>query len=121
MSDEPLNMLQGTVELLILRTLAWQTMHGYGISRWIRERTDETLRLQDAALYQALRRMERKGWVEAEWGVTDTNRSARFYALTGKGRVQLRREVSTWRRYAEAVAKVLAPAAGEPAGLPAER
>lgn len=113
MADDSLALVQGTVDLLILRTLSWQPMHGYGISRWIRQRTEEALDLQDAALYQALRRMEKKGWVEAEWGLTETNRRARFYKLTSRGREQLEREVSTWRRYTDAVARVLAPVAGE--------
>ena len=110
--DESLELLQGTLDLLILRTLAWQSMHGYAISRWIRRRTGETLDVKDAALYQALRRLERKGLVEAEWGLTDTNRRARFYALTPEGERQLEREVSAWERYAEAVTRVLAPVKG---------
>lgn len=113
MSGEALSLVQGTVDLLILRTLAWQQMHGYGISRWIRQRTDDALDLQDAALYQALRRMEKKGWVEAEWGLTDTNRRARFYQLTRRGRAQLERDLSSWRRYTRAVSRVLAPVTGE--------
>lgn len=113
MSNESLPLVQGTVDLLILRTLAWQPMHGYGISRWIRQRTDDELDLQDAALYQALRRMEKKGWVESEWGLTDTNRRARFYQLTTRGRGQLERDLSSWRRYTSAVSRVLAPVPGE--------
>lgn len=113
--DGTLDVLQGTLDLLILRTLAREPMHGYGVSRWIRQRTDEALDIQDAALYQALRRLERKGWVEAEWGLTDTNRRARFYALTPAGERQLEREVSAWERYAAAVARVLAPAGGDTA------
>lgn len=107
--DESLELLQGTLDLLILRTLAGGPLHGYAISRWIRQRTRELLNVQDAALYQALRRLERKGWVEAEWGLTDTKRRARFYALTAGGRRRLAREVSAWERYAEAVSRVLAP------------
>lgn len=113
--QERLEILQGTLDLLILRTLAWQTMHGYGISRWIRRRTGEALEVQDAALYQALRRLERKDLVEAEWGLTETNRRARFYALTAQGERRLEREVSLWERYAEAVASVLAPVPGDAA------
>jgi PadR family transcriptional regulator, regulatory protein PadR len=113
MTDPALPMVPGTVDLLILRTLAWQPMHGYGISRWIRERTENELDLQDAALYQALRRMERKGWLQAEWSLTDTNRRARFYRLTPKGRRHLTRELASWRRYSAAVARVLAPMPGE--------
>lgn len=107
--QERLDLLQGTLDLLILRTLAWQPMHGYAVSRWIRRRTEETLHVRDAALYQALRRLERKELVEAEWGLTETNRRARFYALTPAGERQLEREVSLWEQYAEAVARVLAP------------
>ncbi|HEX8696357.1 MAG TPA: PadR family transcriptional regulator [Longimicrobium sp.] len=99
--------------VLILRTLSWGPMHGYGISQWIRGRTQEVLDVQDAALYQALRRMERKGWIEAQWGVSENNRRARYYSLTPAGREQLRTQTSTWRRYAEAVFRVLDPAPEE--------
>ncbi|MGH7540308.1 MAG: PadR family transcriptional regulator [Gemmatimonadota bacterium] len=110
--DGSLALLQGTLDLLILRTLADGPLHGYAISRWIRQRSRELLNVQDAALYQALRRLERKGWVEAEWGRTDTNRRARFYALTTEGRKRLTREVSAWESYTEAVSRVLAPGMG---------
>jgi PadR family transcriptional regulator, regulatory protein PadR len=113
MTDESLDLLQGTLAVLILRTLAWEPMHGYGISQWLRARTDDTLQVQDAALYQALRRMERRGWIDAEWGVSENNRRARFYRLNQEGRRQLAAQTSTWRRYAEAVFKVLDPAPGE--------
>ena len=113
MADDTLDLLQGTVDVLILRTLAGDPMHGYGISQWIRARTEGVLSLQDAALYQALRRLERKGWVEAEWGVSENNRRARYYRLTAEGRTQLWREASAWRRYAEAVFRVLEPAPEE--------
>jgi PadR family transcriptional regulator PadR len=113
MAREPLDLMQGTLDVLILRTLAWEPSHGYGISKWIRERTEGVLAVQDAALYQALRRMEKKEWIEAEWGLSETNRRARYYSLTPAGRAQLQSEASTWRRYAEAVFKVLDPAPGE--------
>jgi len=113
MPREPLDLLQGTLDVLILRTLAWEPNHGYGISKWIRDRTGGVLAVQDAALYQALRRMERKGWIEAEWGLSETNRRARYYSLTPEGRGRLQAESSSWRRYAEAVFKVLDPAPGE--------
>ena len=106
-------LLQGTLELLVLKTLSWGPMHGYGISQWIRGRTQEVLDVQDAALYQALRRMERKGWIEAQWGISENNRRARYDSLTPAGREQLRTQTSTWRRYAEAVFRVLDPAPGE--------
>ena len=113
MPREPLDLLQGTLDVLILRTLAWEPNHGYGISKWIRERTEGVLAVQDAALYQSLRRMESRGWIAAEWGLSETNRRARYYSLTPLGRGQLQSEASTWRRYAEAVFKVLEPAPGE--------
>ena len=113
MPREPLDLMQGTLDVLILRTLAWEPNHGYGISKWLRERTEGVLAVQDAALYQALRRMEAKGWIEAEWGLSETNRRARYYSLTDEGRLQLRAEASTWKRYVEAVFKVLEPAPGE--------
>jgi transcriptional regulator len=113
MPDEPLDLLQGTLDVLILRTLAGKPMHGYGISQWIRTRTDGELLVQDAALYQALRRLEQKGWVEAEWGVSENNRRARYYRLAHAGRTQLGKETSAWQRYAEAMFKVLEPTPGE--------
>lgn len=109
MPDETLGVLQGTLDVLILRTLAREPTHGYGISRSIRERTGGTLEVQDAALYQALRRIEGKGWVEAEWGTSENNRRARYYRLTPAGRAQLRDGVAAWRRYATAVRQVLEP------------
>ena len=109
MSDSPIDLLQGTVDVLILRTLAWEPMHGYAVSRFIRERTDGVLTIESAALYQALHRLERKKWVRAEWGVSENNRRAKFYSITTDGRKQLRTETATWRTYAEAVFKVLEP------------
>ncbi len=82
-------------------------MHGYGVSRWIRERTNGVVGLEDAALYQALHRLEAKGWLEAEWGLSDNNRRAKYYCLTREGRKQLRAETARWRRYAKAVLGVL--------------
>ncbi|MGH7720247.1 MAG: PadR family transcriptional regulator [Gemmatimonadaceae bacterium] len=107
MAREPLDLLQGTLDVLVLKTLSWGPMHGYGVSRWIRQRTDEVLAVEDAALYQALHRLERKGWIESEWGASENNRRAKFYQLTALGRKQLRAEAATWRLYAEAVFKVL--------------
>ena len=109
MSDSPIDLLQGTVDVLILRTLAWEPMHGYAVSRFIRERTDGVLTIESAALYQALHRLERKKWVRAEWGMSENNRRAKFYSITAEGRKQLRAETATWRTYAEAVFKVLEP------------
>ena len=107
MARTTLDLLQGTVDVLILKTLSWGPMHGYDVSRWIRQRTEGVLGLEDAALYQALHRLERRGWIEAEWGLSEKNRRAKFYRLTEEGRGQLQLEASNWRRYAEAVFKVL--------------
>jgi PadR family transcriptional regulator, regulatory protein PadR len=107
------DLLQGTLDVLILRTLERQAAHGYAVSRWIRERTGGVLEVQDAALYKALRRLERRGHVEAEWGVSENNRRARYYALTDAGRRQLKRESAAWRSYAQAVFTVLEPLPGE--------
>ena len=102
-----MDLLQGTLDVLILQTLSWDAMHGYAISRWIRQRTDNVLSVEDAALYQALHRLERKGLIESEWGLSENNRRAKYYQLTQAGRTQLRAETSEWRQYAEAVFKVL--------------
>ncbi len=107
---QSIDLLQGTVDVLILRTLAWEPMHGYAISHWIRDRSDGILTIEGAALYQALHRLERKRWVAPTWGVSDNNRRAKFYQLTAEGRRQLRSETATWRTYADAVTRVLSPA-----------
>ncbi|HLV25410.1 MAG TPA: PadR family transcriptional regulator [Gemmatimonadales bacterium] len=110
MKRSPSDLLQGSVEMLILRALAWQTMHGYAIARWIASRTDDVLSVETAALYQALHRLERRGLVAASWGVSENNRRAKYYELTQAGRHALRAESETWRLYASAVARVLDPA-----------
>jgi PadR family transcriptional regulator, regulatory protein PadR len=107
MARTSLDLMHGTVAVLILKTLSWGPMHGYDISRTIRQRSEGALGLEDAALYQALHRLESKRWIEAEWGVSENNRKAKFYRLTDDGRKQLQLEVSTWQRYATAVSKVL--------------
>jgi PadR family transcriptional regulator PadR len=106
-SHATLSLLQGTVDLLILRALQAGPAHGYAVSRWVRERTDGVLSMEDAALYQALHRLAARGWIEAEWGLSENNRRAKYYALTAVGRRELRSEVSAWRKYAEAVFKVI--------------
>jgi len=103
----PLSLLQGTVDLLILRALQKGPAHGYAVSRWIRDRTDGMLAMEDAALYQALHRLEAREWIEAEWGLSENNRRAKYYALTAAGRRQLRSEVSLWKQYAAAMLKVI--------------
>lgn len=107
MARTSMELLHGTVSVLLLKTLSWGPMHGYDISRWIRQLTEGALELEDAALYQALHRLERRGWIEAEWGLSENNRRAKFYRLTDEGKRALQVEVSNWRRYVEAVFKVL--------------
>lgn len=105
----PPELLQGTVDTLILRALAWQSMHGYATSSWIRLRSDDLIAIEGAALYQALHRLERQKLVDAEWGASENNRKAKFYSLTRAGRARLRAESATWHAYARAVTRVLAP------------
>jgi len=102
-----LDLLQGTLDLLILKTLTWGPMHGYAVARWISDTTDDDLQIEEGALYTALHRMEKRGWLESEWGVSENNRKAKYYELTTRGRTQLRAETTRWTQYAEAVFKVL--------------
>lgn len=111
MTQTALTFLPGTVDLVILRTLADGPGHGFQISRQIHARSEGALDLQDAALYQALHRMENRGWIEAEWGVSENNRRAKFYRLTRAGRRHLNTEARSWRAYAAAIFRILEPAA----------
>jgi PadR family transcriptional regulator, regulatory protein PadR len=97
----------GTLDLLILKALSWGPMHGYGIGRWIRQTTEDVLTVQEGALYPALHRLQRRGWLDEEWGVTETGREAKYYRLSPAGRRQLRSEVERWRAYARAVSAAL--------------
>ena len=104
-----LKLVQGTVDLLILKTLTRGPQHGYGVSVSVRERSDGDLVLDDAALYQALHRLERRELIASEWGVSENNRRAKFYEITRAGRRYLTKESSTWQRYARAVSAILDP------------
>jgi len=104
-----LTLLQGTLDLLILRTLVLGPQHGQGIARAIQESSDDELLVEHGALYPALQRLEDREWISAEWGVSDNNRKARFYTLTKAGRKQLHVETSRWRRLAGAIGRVLGP------------
>ncbi len=108
--DAPPELLPGTADLLVLQALIWGPMHGFAVASWVRRRTDGVLSIEDAPLYKALHRLERRGHVVAEWGLSEHNRRARYYQLTGAGRAQLRADAAAWRRYAEAVFRVLDPA-----------
>jgi transcriptional regulator len=101
-------LLQGTLDVLILKTLSWGARHGYGIARWIQQVTDDVLQIQEGSLYPALHRLERQGLVEAEWGLSENNRRAKYYTLTARGRQELRAEATSWAAFSAAVAKVLA-------------
>lgn len=109
MAHQTRGLLPGTVDLVILQTLTHSTLHGFAISRSIRARSDGALELQDAALYQALHRLEKAGSIEAEWGISEKGRRAKYYKLTTAGNQQLKHEVSFWQTYADAVFKVLEP------------
>jgi PadR family transcriptional regulator PadR len=102
-----LDVRQGTLDLLVLKALSRGSMHGYDILEWLRRATEDQLRLEDAALYPALHRMEARRLIDAEWGISANNRRARFYRLTPDGRRALREEAASWRQYAALVAKVL--------------
>jgi transcriptional regulator len=107
MSQEKLDVLQGTLDLLILRTLQWGPQHGHGIGQAIRAKSDELLQVEHGSLYPALHRLRREGLIESEWGVSDNNQRAKFYRLTQAGKKKLVAEESKWKLFVKAVAKVL--------------
>ena len=101
------DLLHGTLDLLVLKALSTTPMHGFGLSKWIEQRTGNELEIVDSALYKSLHRLEDDGAIEAEWGVSDNNRRAKYYSLTTRGRQRLRAETATWKRYVVAVSGVL--------------
>jgi PadR family transcriptional regulator PadR len=106
---ERLELLQGTLDMLILRTLIFGSQHGQGIARAIQETSEKELLVEHGALYPALQRLEERGWISAKWGVSSNNRKARFYALTAAGRKQLVKETNKWQRLTLAIARILGP------------
>jgi len=108
-----LDLLQGTLDLLILKTLSWGPAHGYAIARWIQQLTGQVLTVGEGSLYPSLHRLEERGWIESEWRLSDNNRRAKFYTLTARGRRQLRAEAESWSGFVAAVSKVL-NATGQP-------
>jgi PadR family transcriptional regulator, regulatory protein PadR len=110
MGRNPVDYLHGTLETLILKTLTGGPMHGYAIAKWIEDATDEALAVEEGSLYPALYRMEKKGWLDAEWGTSELGRRAKFYRLTRAGRQQLASDTAAWTAFATAVSRVLIPA-----------
>jgi transcriptional regulator len=112
---DDLGLMVGTLDLLVLRTLAWGPRHGFAIARWLRATSDEAILVEDRALYLALHRLEERGLVESEWGLSENNRRARFYQLTRVGRKQLQAREEHWTRYVAAVSKILRSTDSQPA------
>ena len=107
---QPTSLVQGTLDALILKTLTHGPRHGYAVARWLEEASDDVLHIEEGSLYPALYRMEKRGWIESEWGTSELNREAKFYRLTPKGRKQLAAVTTEWIKLAAAVSKVLVPA-----------
>lgn len=108
--DQRLELLQGTLDLLILRTLQWGPQHGHGIGQSIRVQSDELLRVETGSLYPALHRLVKRGWLKADWGVSQSKQKAKFYRLTAEGRKQLVREESRWAQLVHAIGRIVGPA-----------
>ena len=107
MTRKQMSLLQGTLDVLVMKAVAAEARHGYAVAEWIRGVTDGTLEIEDGALYTSLHRMEKRGWLTSEWGVSESNRRAKYYGLTREGERALERAELDWSRYAEAVFKVL--------------
>jgi transcriptional regulator len=113
MPESSVALLQGSLDLLVLKTLSWQPMHGFGIARWIQRLTEDALQIEEGSLYPALYRLENRGLVAAQWGLSENNRRAKYYRLTAAGRRMLVKESESWQRFASAMSKVL-----QSAGVP---
>ena len=107
MPEPALDLLKGTVDVLVLQALTWGPAHGYAVASWIEEVTEDALRIEEGSLYPALHRLEARGWIESEWGLSENNRRAKYYTITSAGRAHLRAEAAVWLRYADAVTRVL--------------
>ena len=110
-ADQRLELLQGTLDMLILRTLQWGPQHGHGIGQAIRAQSDDLLKVETGSLYPALHRLVKRGWLKAEWGISEANQRAKFYRLTPEGKKQLLREASRWTELVTAISRVMKPAA----------
>jgi transcriptional regulator len=111
--DQRLELLQGTLDMLILRTLQWGARHGHGIGQAIRAQSDDLLKVETGSLYPALHRLEKRGWLKSEWGVSEANQRAKYYRLTPAGKAQLAREHDRWSQLVTAIGRIMNPA---PAG-----
>jgi len=107
MARNDLEVLQGTLDVLVLKALATESRHGYAVAQWIRKTTHDALQIEDGALYTALHRMEKRGWLASEWGQSENNRKAKYYKITPAGRKHLKARTKTWSKYADAVSKIL--------------
>jgi PadR family transcriptional regulator len=107
--DQPLELLQGTLDMLVLRTLQWGPQHGHGIGQAIRRQSDDLLKVETGSLYPALHRLEKRGWLRSEWAVSEANQRAKYYRLTAAGKAQLSREHDRWSRMVEAIGRVMRP------------
>ena len=107
MKSPAIDLLQGSLDVIVLKILSGQRMHGFGIARRIQQVTDDVLQVEEGSLYPALYRMENKGWVKADWGITENNRRAKYYRLTAAGRRQLAQESTTWETFAVAMSKIM--------------
>ena len=114
MTDVGTEFLHGTLDVLILRTLAWGPRHGYAIARWLETASEDAIAVEDGSLYPALYRLERRGWIESAWGLTETKRRAKFYRLSAAGEAHLRQRTAEWSRFSAAVSRILAPAGSTP-------
>ncbi len=115
---DSIDILRGTMDVLILRAVSWGPIHGYGVARWIERATGEALKVEEGTLYPALHRLEDRRLIEAEWGLSENNRRARFYTITAAGRKQLRHETAAWARFSQAMTSALE--APGPGALPSE-
>ncbi len=111
--DSRLDLLQGTLDMLILRTLQWGSQHGHGIGQMIRTQSDDLLKVETGSLYPALHRLEKRGWLSSKWGISEANQRAKYYALTAAGKAQLVREQDRWTQLVTAIGRIMQPAAGK--------
>lgn len=107
MARASIDLLQGTLDLIVLKTLSWGPMHGFGIARWIQQTTEEVLQVEEGSLYPALYRMENRGWIKAQWALTENGRRAKYYRLTALGRRQLAAEFESWEQMTSAIGRIM--------------